>query len=115
MSPLNVMLLPVANTVGMAFAVRHLAAPEDSDLDHRPLGQLAEQFAAEVVGAVVERDDRSAAQEHGAEALLGFLDALRGGDDWAEPAGGDHGDEIDEIALAGSGRVGADEQDRRRR
>ena len=75
MSPLNVMLLPVANIAVWHLALRHLAAAEDPDLDHRPLGNLAQELASEVVGAVVERDDRNAAQDYRPEALLGLLGA----------------------------------------
>ena len=92
---------------GMALAFRHLAAAKDADLDHRALGQLAEQLAAEVVHDVVERDDVGAAQEHSAEALLRLLGILRGCDDRTEPAGADHGEEVDQVALAGSGGIGA--------
>ena len=56
----------------VALALRHLATPQDADLDQRPLGQLAEQRPAEVVIAIVERDDRGAAEDDRAEALLGF-------------------------------------------
>ena len=76
MSPLKHDVVAGREHGGAAFAFRHLAAAEDPDLDHRPLGQLAEQLATEVVSAIVERDDRRAAQEHGADALLGFLLAL---------------------------------------
>ena len=112
MSPLKRDVVAGREHCRTAFTVGHLAAAEDSDLDDRPFSQLAQQFTAEVVGAIVERDDWSAAQEHRANTLLGFLGALRGGDHGAEPAGRDHGDEIDQIALAGPGRVGVDKQDR---
>src|SRR5262249_6613825 len=73
---------------GMDLAIRHLAAAEDPDLDHRPLGDLAQELAAEIVSAVVERDHRDPAQDHGPEALLRLLNALQGGDDRTYPTGG---------------------------
>jgi hypothetical protein len=45
--------------------------------------------------AVVERNDRSAAQEHSAKALFGFLGIPRRRDDRAQPAGADHRDDVD--------------------
>src|SRR5262249_40852612 len=40
-----------------------------------------------------------------AEALLGFLFALRCGDDRTHPPAGNRGDDVDQIALAGSRSV----------
>ena len=54
-----------------------------------PLRQLAEQFAAQVVCAVVERDKRNAFEQHCPDTLFGFLHAFRGGDHWTVPAGRD--------------------------
>ena len=58
---------------GVAFAFRHFAAAEDADLDQRTFGQLAQQLAVEVVGAVVERDDAGCRSGARCRAAFRFL------------------------------------------
>src|SRR5262249_9862841 len=94
---------------GVDLAVWRLAVAEYPNLDHRPLSNLTQELAAEIVGAVIERDHRNAAQDDRPEPLLGLLYALERGDDWAEPAGGDHRGGVDEIALARSRHVRGDQ------
>jgi hypothetical protein len=93
----------------MAFAIRHLAPPENPDLNHGSLAELAKELATEIVCAVVKRDDRHAAQQDGAQAFLGFLQVFRGGDDRAVPIGSDvlelQGDEIAAPQLTVDGQI----------
>ena len=96
----------------MDLAVRHLAAAKDSDLDHRSLGNLAQQLTTKIVGAVVERDHWNAAQHHRPEALLGLFHAFQRGDDRTKPTSGDRGSGVDEIALTRSRHVGTNEEHR---
>ena len=50
MSPLKPTLLPVANIVVWHSQSGRLVAPEHADLDHRPLGHLAQKLAVEIMG-----------------------------------------------------------------
>jgi len=94
---------------GTDLAFRCLAAAQNPDLDDRPFCHLAEEFTTEIMRAVVERDHRNATQDNGAEPLLGLLHALECGDDRAKPTGSDYGKGIDEIALARSRHMRADQ------
>jgi hypothetical protein len=64
MSPLNVMFVAGREDGGVTLAFRNLTAPEDSDPNHRSLGDLAQKLAAEIVAAVIKRDDCQAIQDH---------------------------------------------------
>ena len=107
MSPRNVTLFPVANSTPAPFAFRRLALAEDADADQPPLGDLAQEVAADVARAVVERDHRHAFEHQRAQALLHLLDRLHVGDHRAELSPGDGRDQIDEKAFAGADIVGA--------
>ena len=84
----------------------------------RTIGRSAtwhRDLALEIMGQIVERHDRAAAQKHRADALFGLLRIARSRDDWAQMPGGDRRDDVDQVALAGAGRGGGDQDDRRRR
>src|SRR5262249_44319524 len=57
-------------------ALRHFALSEDADANDGLLGDLAEQVAADVVTAVVDRYYPGAFENEGAQSLLHFLDRI---------------------------------------
>ena len=85
---------------------RHLDVAAEAQLAHAqfPLRQrLAQQLAIDLATAIVERDDAVAAEQLGAEALLGFLLARALRDDRRGLAVGQPGGDIDQQRLAGPG------------
>ena len=97
-----VRLLPVAVNKRRDRHPDLLRQPENADSDAMLGQRLAKQCAGQRRGAVVERDNRVAAQERGPEALLGFLLVLARGHNRRVVRADQDGREVDQHTLTGS-------------